>query len=545
MTIALEELQSKFTLDTGGLKVGALAATAAIGAVVAAIGVAVNSTAKWAEGLDELSDKLGISTEQAAGLKLVSQQTGVSQEELSRGFNALSKAMISNQDEFENMGIEIKDANGVLKSAGEVIGDVAIALDKLPDGVQKTNLEMAFFGAKNGPKFYDMLKKIATAPGGLKSFNEQAKKMGLVLSDEVVAAFERVGQKTEFVKLQLQGFANVIGSKLVHIEEWGLDWLSEKLSDPRILEWLDKFTDKLSDALDIFMDWATAVGDAAIRGDWSRVIELFKQGLGELIPDPSGFLGKIDAFVGGIIDKIAAAIERWAAGDGPQKLTDKLISWIDNFGRGTGFNSKILAAVIRLVNALGEAFRQVDWRAIQEALEERITEMFDASRPRGQDAFADWWDALEVTGTDNMRNFWNNLEAKGTEAVRNFFNKLEVEGTAATRRWGVAIYNEIVVWVNKVIHELNRISIIQLPALPTLGTTGSGTSNQRGAPPRATGGPVIAGQPYNVAEFYKPEVFRPNTSGRVDPMKPQLVIAKIDSIELASVLTATLAKVMD
>jgi len=43
--------------------------------------------------------------------------------------------------------------------------------------------------------------------------------------------------------------------------------------------------------------------------------------------------------------------------------------------------------------------------------------------------------------------------------------------------------------------------------------------NVQGGAKRASGGPVSAGQQYQVAEFFRPETFTPSTNGRVDPMQ--------------------------
>jgi hypothetical protein len=63
-----------------------------------------------------------------------------------------------------------------------------------------------------------------------------------------------------------------------------------------------------------------------------------------------------------------------------------------------------------------------------------------------------------------------------------------------------------------------------------------------GVPNRASGGPVIAGQAYNVAEFFRPEVFTPSTSGRVDPVTSgtQRVEAHIDEERLVRIFVSAL-----
>lgn len=66
------------------------------------------------------------------------------------------------------------------------------------------------------------------------------------------------------------------------------------------------------------------------------------------------------------------------------------------------------------------------------------------------------------------------------------------------------------------------------------------TSSSSGG--RASGGPVIAGQSYNVAEFYQPEIFTPSKSGRIDKLdnQPKEVIARLDEERLIRILTSVL-----
>ncbi len=66
------------------------------------------------------------------------------------------------------------------------------------------------------------------------------------------------------------------------------------------------------------------------------------------------------------------------------------------------------------------------------------------------------------------------------------------------------------------------------------------TSSSSGG--RASGGPVIAGQSYNVAEFYQPEIFTPSKSGRIDRAdnQPKEVVARLDEERLIRILTSVL-----
>lgn len=89
------------------------------------------------------------------------------------------------------------------------------------------------------------------------------------------------------------------------------------------------------------------------------------------------------------------------------------------------------------------------------------------------------------------------------------------------------------------------------PSLPSTSSSTSSTSNPGGFPTfspngggRASGGAILGGTSYKVNELGKPEVFTPNASGRIDPLKPQTVIATIDETLLSRLLANELAKVV-
>jgi hypothetical protein len=71
------------------------------------------------------------------------------------------------------------------------------------------------------------------------------------------------------------------------------------------------------------------------------------------------------------------------------------------------------------------------------------------------------------------------------------------------------------------------------------GGGGGGTGGGGGRRPthKASGGPVIAGQQYNVQEFFhRPEVFTPTASGRIDAMQPS--VARLDKQDMEDLVFA-------
>jgi hypothetical protein len=165
----------------------------------------------------------------------------------------------------------------------------------------------------------------------------------------------------------------------------------------------------------------------------------------------------------------------------------------------------------------------------------------------------DWW-GLGNSLASAFNNLWAGMLG-GTEATMQFRIKTAIN----------KITQDIENWLNKANAYLaglgiggSKMKIIDLPSFdmsspaPSSGTstgtvqagnytynpaTGTYTLNSN----RASGGPVIAGQSYNVSEFFQPERFTPNTSGRIDRISDQQnVTVRFDEDRLVRVLKSVL-----
>lgn len=537
---------------------GAEKVLAAIGAITALGALAIKMTADWAEKLDALSDKLGIATDAAAALLLVSKQTGVSNEELERGMNMLSKAATSNAKEFQALGIKVKDANGEFKTADVLMFEVAEKLNLMADGVEKTNIEMKLFGGKNGPKFYDMLRKMADAPGGMKDFIKQARAMGLVLSKETVDAFERIGQKSEFVKLQFQGFANIFGTKFTGPIEKFLNWFSEKLADPRILAGIQTLADLFSNAALRIGNFVTHLIDLLLKGDWKGAWDMLVtnaktalDGLKDL------WTTTIKPAILGVLDDA----KKWLD-EHPTIITD----FINNLLHALitpppSSTAHVIDPLDTVSNAImSEIMRQImaaDWKPVAQTIWGRIVDSLNNLEKSTTGSAV----ALKVpfmfdfeVGFLATKNSIINIATQLVIDLTRIFNglKVGVNKVWADMKWSFAnmwsamttyLINQVNSWIkilNQFISSLNKLPNVHIGLIPFIG-------EPKPTKGRASGGPVIAGQSYNVAEFYKPEKFVPTTSGRISPMdekqKPVwAVISDSGMREFARVLAEEMQK---
>ena len=169
-----------------------------------------------------------------------------------------------------------------------------------------------------------------------------------------------------------------------------------------------------------------------------------------------------------------------------------------------------------------------------------------------------WANGVNTTVNTAMTTLNTSIDTKLREASKTFFNVASGWGAQAQKGFEAG-KQAVLTAIQGIVTEVNRILkqiitsftiSVNLPDFlsggsgssgnhPTGGSTGGGGSVKK----RASGGPVIAGQGYSVAEFFRPERFTPNVNGRVDPMQsmqPQ-VVNNIDKRELVRALVEAMA----
>lgn len=217
-----------------GLTAAAAGATAAVLGLAKAGGDAADQAGKAAQ-------KTGLQVEAYGKLEFAAKQADVSTEQFVSGMSRLNKAIAEAADEtkktgdvvdatgvkvtrfggktkdaakqvdnagniFTRLGIKIKDANGKLRSNEEIVGDVAEAFSRMPDGALKSALAIELFG-KAGAELLPFLNE---GRAGLKALGDEAVRLGIVFSkeqavigDDLGDALDEVGKAAAGVRLQL------------------------------------------------------------------------------------------------------------------------------------------------------------------------------------------------------------------------------------------------------------------------------------------------------------------------------------------------------
>lgn len=200
--------------EKAGFKVGSMAKTIAIGAtalagsaIVGQIKDMVTAGLEYASALGEQAAQLGVTTKAMQEYRYVASQTGVSNEEMDAALAKLNRtigeAATGNKkakSAFEALGISVRDSNGHVRDAGELIPEIAGALEKIPSPAERATYLVDLFG-KSGQKLAPLM---AEGAGGVNKLRDEAAKLGVVLSDEQIQKADATADKIAALNQQFQ-----------------------------------------------------------------------------------------------------------------------------------------------------------------------------------------------------------------------------------------------------------------------------------------------------------------------------------------------------
>lgn len=175
-------------------------------------------TANAGDEAVKVSQKLGIGVEKWQEYAHSANIANIAQESLAAGLGNLSRNMqeaADGSDEaakaFRQMGIPITNAEGKLRSSSAVMEDVADRFKAMKDGTEKTVLAMKLFG-KAGR---DMIPLLNYGAQGLRDDAIEARRLGLVLSEETANGAELFNDNVTRMVGSLTGLRNLIGTALI------------------------------------------------------------------------------------------------------------------------------------------------------------------------------------------------------------------------------------------------------------------------------------------------------------------------------------------
>lgn len=208
----------KKNLGSLGDTVGALPARfGTLGVAIAAAfsTVTIKGSLDVLDSLDDLSEKTGIAVESLSGLRYAGEVVGTPIEAIAAGTKKLAvnmtEAAAGNKEAlatFKTLNVEIRNADGSLRSQDAVLLDIADRFVKYEDGAGKAALAQRAFG-KTGA---DLIPLLNQGSAGIRQLRSEAEALGLVYGGELAkqaAQFndnlKKLELNAEAAKVQLVG----------------------------------------------------------------------------------------------------------------------------------------------------------------------------------------------------------------------------------------------------------------------------------------------------------------------------------------------------
>lgn len=184
------------------------------------------------DNVGKLSDRLGVSTENLAGMTHAADLSGVSQEQLVTGLEKFLKTAgdaqagsASAREAFANLGLSMNDIAG--KAPIDALGMVFDRINSLNDVTARASATVAIFG-KEGQSLAPV---IAEGSAGLRSAALEADKLGLSFSRVDAAKVEAANDALTRLNAAFAGFFRTVVIQMAPFVEAGIAAVSDLIQE--------------------------------------------------------------------------------------------------------------------------------------------------------------------------------------------------------------------------------------------------------------------------------------------------------------------------
>lgn len=262
----------KNVTSLGTLTLAPLAgAFAGLGAVVKN---SVSSFIDYGTSLNDTAYKLGMTTKELVSLQHAADMAGSSAEAMNSGLATFSRNLANAgqgknkqlEDMMKKLGISMKDASGHMRTAAELMPELADAMKRQETQAQKNYIATTAFG-KAG------MELIQTLDGGsdsLKSAADEAERLGLVFSAEASKSVAELDDSMNLMRKSVQGLQNSIGSKLAPVLTPIINGMTDWIATNR--EWIAQ------DLASMVSDFADSLKEINFRDIIAGITDFIRTG---------------------------------------------------------------------------------------------------------------------------------------------------------------------------------------------------------------------------------------------------------------------------
>jgi hypothetical protein len=164
------------------------------------------------------AQKAGVGVEAFSGLQLSAELADVSMQTLTTSLGKLSKNMVDTasgtgeaKKTFDALGISVTNTDGTMKSADQVLIEIAGSFGGAADGASKTAAAIALLG-RGGKELIPLLNEGAA---GLEQMRATAESMGLIIDQNTSNAVQKFNDNLKILGKSGEGIANLVIAEII------------------------------------------------------------------------------------------------------------------------------------------------------------------------------------------------------------------------------------------------------------------------------------------------------------------------------------------
>lgn len=219
------------------VKKASLVAAAGIAAAGAALVKTTVDTVNVADKIDKMSIRTGLTYEQLQKLDYMTSQVGVDFDSLGNSIAAMTRNMKNSDKEgtaaaqaFKLLNVNLKSADGQLRSQGDVFSETVAALAQMQNETERNALAMRIFGKGAN----EMIPLYDAGVDGLRELSGAAEKYGMIMSDDMIKTSVKVKDTMDTFKRGLIGVRDSLIEQVLPYAEKFANYLIDNL--PQIQE---------------------------------------------------------------------------------------------------------------------------------------------------------------------------------------------------------------------------------------------------------------------------------------------------------------------
>tara|TARA_A100001201_G_scaffold143755_1_gene147236 strand:+ start:4530 stop:6068 length:1539 start_codon:yes stop_codon:yes gene_type:complete len=185
---------------------------AATGTAIA-LGAVINKSFQYIDTLGKTASRTGIATDTLQAFQLAATESGSSVEQTQKGLEKFARSigdanrgLKTQKDIFNDLGVELKNNDGTLRSFEDILQQTADGLVGLGTEAERATALANLFG-RAGLQFSEVFRDGAE---GLLEFTNRANRLGLILSENTIRAVEKFNDTVSVIKLQVGALVNQI-----------------------------------------------------------------------------------------------------------------------------------------------------------------------------------------------------------------------------------------------------------------------------------------------------------------------------------------------